>query len=99
MPRASPHHRSPPEIPVRSVPRSLYWIADRVQGKSYLTMTRYDPEPVPSGRAQKGGWHDRFRRPNRLQVQTAEQILDIIRHDGLTVRHHPTELSLARLIR
>jgi DNA-binding GntR family transcriptional regulator len=31
-------------------------------------------------------------------VQTAEQILDIIQHDGLSAGHHLTELSLARRV-
>jgi DNA-binding GntR family transcriptional regulator len=61
-------------------------------------MTRNDLEPLSSGRAQKGAWVDRGRGPNRLQVQTAEQILEIIRREGLIAGHHLTELSLARRV-
>jgi DNA-binding GntR family transcriptional regulator len=59
-------------------------------------MARNGAHRVPSGRAHRGGGRDRG--PNRLQVQTAEQILDIIQHDGLNAGHHLTELSLARRV-
>jgi DNA-binding GntR family transcriptional regulator len=61
-------------------------------------MARNSAHLVRSGRAHKGGPRGRTRQPNRLRVQTAEQILDIIKHDGLNAGHHLTELSVARRV-
>ena len=66
----------------------------RYKVKVNLRMARNGADRVPSGRASTRGRKTRGRPPNRLQVQTAEQILDIIRHDGLRAGHHLTELSL-----
>jgi len=45
-------------------------------------MARNGVQRVRSGRAHKGGRQAQNRQPNRLRVQTAEQILDIIASEG-----------------